>query len=137
MHASAKFNFHLTISCPKNIDLDRNAIVASNATGGNVVLIHDPEEAANEADCVITDVWVSMGDDKGTRVEDLKPFQVNQTLLDLAQPDALFLHCLPALRGQEVTAEVIDGPQSVVFDEAENRLHAQKAIMAYIFKNNY
>ena len=78
-----------------------------------------------------------MGDDKGTRAEDLEPFQVNQTLLELAQPDALFLHCLPALRGQEVTAEVIDGPQSVVFDEAENRLHAQKAMMAHIFKNNY
>ena len=86
---------------------------------------------------LVTDVWVSMGDDEGTRFEDLKPFQVTQTLLDLAQPDALFLHCLPAVREQEVTAEVIDGPQSVVFDEAENRLHAQKAIMAHLFEDNF
>ncbi len=78
-----------------------------------------------------------MGDDEGTRFEDFRPFQVTQTLLNLAHPDALFLHCLPAMREQEVTAEVIDGPQSVVFDEAENRLHAQKAIMAHLFEDNF
>ena len=78
-----------------------------------------------------------MGDDAGSRERDLLPFQVTTALMDKAQPDAIFMHCLPAVRGQEVTAEVIDGPQSVVFDEAENRLHAQKAIMAHILSENF
>ena len=86
---------------------------------------------------LVTDVWISMGDDEGNRLQDMAPFQVTETLMSLAAPDAIFMHCLPALRGQEVTAEVIDGAQSVVFDEAENRLHAQKAIMAHIFDDNF
>ena len=140
VHASAKFNFHLTISCPKNIDLDRNAIVASNATGGNVVLIHDPEEAANEADCVITDVWVSMGDtlnkknvDNKNKLESLFPYKVTNELMKKTN-DALFMHCLPAYRGKEVDANVIDGKNSVVWQEAENRLHVQKSILLWCYK---
>ena len=136
IEAAALFGFELRLVGPEAYHPSAKMIAWALEKGANIVVLKDAQEAARNASVLVTDVWVSMGDDKGTRVEDLKPFQVNQTLLDLAQPDALFLHCLPALRGQEVTAEVIDGPQSVVFDEAENRLHAQKAIMAHIFKNN-
>lgn len=99
-----------------------------------IVETHIPEDAVRGADVVITDTWVSMGDEaeKAERIERLKAYQVNQKLMRLAKKDAIFLHCLPAYRGNEVTAEVIDGPQSVVFDEAENRLHAQKALMLFL-----
>ena len=137
IEAAALFGFELRLVGPEAYHPSAELIAWALEKGANIIITKDAQEAARNASVLVTDVWVSMGDDKGTRVEDLKPFQVNQTLLDLAQPDALFLHCLPALRGQEVTAEVIDGPQSVVFDEAENRLHAQKAIMAHIFKNYY
>jgi ornithine carbamoyltransferase len=94
----------------------------------------DPEAAVRGADCVVTDTWFSMGDKEGkNRHNLLKPYQVNAKLMSLAKPDALFMHCLPAHRGDEVTSEVMDGPQSVVFDEAENRLHAQKGILAWCF----
>ena len=95
---------------------------------------NDPEVAVKGAHCVVTDTWVSMGDTEGTRHNLLKPYQVNARLMAKARPDALFMHCLPAHRGEEVTDEVIDGPQSVVFDEAENRLHAQKGILAWCFR---
>ena len=87
-------------------------------------------------DIVYTDVWVSMGDEaeKAKRLKDLKPYQVNKELMDIANDDAIFMHCLPAVRGQEVSADVIDGPQSVIYDEAENRLHAQKAILYHYLK---
>ena len=85
---------------------------------------------------MVTDVWVSMGTDEGSRRADFKPYQVNAQLMNAAAADAIFMHCLPAWRGMEVTAEVIDGPQSAVFDEAENRLHAQKAILAWCFADN-
>ena len=137
IEAAALFGFELRLVGPEAYHPSVKLIAWALEKGANIIITKDAQEAARNASVLVTDVWVSMGDDKGTRVEDLKPFQVNQTLLDLAQPDALFLHCLPAFRGQEVTAEVIDGKQSVVFDEAENRLHAQKAIMAHIFKNNY
>jgi len=92
----------------------------------------DPEAAVQDADCVVAGTWVSLGDDNATtRRAILKPYQVNQALMGLAARDALFMHCLPAHRGEEVVDAVIDGPQSVVFDEAENRLHAQKAILAW------
>lgn len=98
------------------------------ATGAPIMLGTDAEAAVRGADCVVTDTWVSMGDKEGKhRHNVLKPYQVNAQLMSLAKPDALFMHCLPAHRGEEVTDEVIDGPQSVVFDEAENRLHAQRA----------
>ena len=94
----------------------------------------DPEAAVSGADCVVTDTWVSMGDKDGEHRHNLlKPYQVNAKLMSLADKDAIFMHCLPAHRGEEVTDEVIDGPQSVVFDEAENRLHAQKGILAWCF----
>jgi ornithine carbamoyltransferase len=96
------------------------------------MLGHDPEEAVSAADCVITDTWVSMGDKESARRHNLlMPYQVNARLMAKAKSNAIFMHCLPAHRGEEVTDEVIDGPQSVVFDEAENRLHAQKGILAW------
>jgi ornithine carbamoyltransferase len=96
------------------------------------VVTTDPYAAADGADIVVTDCWVSMGDeDEGRRHNLLKPYQVNAKLMEAARKDAVFMHCLPAHRGEEVTDEVIDGPQSVVFDEAENRLHAQKGILAW------
>jgi ornithine carbamoyltransferase len=102
------------------------------ASGASIVLGNDAEAAVRGADCVITDTWVSMGDKDGEHRHNLlKPFQVNAKLMSLAKPNAIFMHCLPAHRGEEVTDEVIDGPQSVVFDEAENRLHAQKGILAW------
>jgi ornithine carbamoyltransferase len=94
--------------------------------------VDDPEEAVRGARCVVTDTWVSMGDDPGSaRHNLLAPYRVTQDLMAKAAADAIFMHCLPAHRGEEVTEEVIDGPQSVVFDEAENRLHAQKGVLAW------
>lgn len=103
-------------------------------TGGSILVTTDPQEAAKDADCIFTDTWVSMGEEAEYAVRS-KPFwdyQVNDELMALAKPDALFQHCLPAYRGKEVTASVIDGPQSVVWDEAENRLHAQKALLTWL-----
>ena len=102
------------------------------SSGADIRIGNDPEQAVKSADCVVTDTWVSMGDRSGARRHNLlKPYQVNAALMAKAKPDALFMHCLPAHRGEEVTDEVMDGPQSVVFDEAENRLHAQKGILAW------
>ena len=94
----------------------------------------DPKKAVKDADIVVTDTWVSMGEEseKKIRLKVFPPYQINRKLMKLAKPDAIFMHCLPAYRGYEVTDEVIDGPQSVVFDEAENRLHVQKAIMLFL-----
>ena len=105
--------------------------------GVRIMIGHDPERAVAGADCIVTDTWVSMGDKDGERRHNLlKPYQVNRRLLARAKPDALFMHCLPAHRGHEVTDEVIDGPQSVVFDEAENRLHAQKGILSWCLETH-
>ena len=113
-------------------DADRRA----EQTGGSVTLYTDPNEAAAGADIIVTDTWVSMGkeDEKLQRLRDLTPYQVSQELMSLAKDDAIFIHCLPADRGYEVDAEVIDGPQSVVWDEAENRLHAQKALLVWLLQ---
>ena len=118
--------------CPTNTAPKRTCWPTSARPAQRVTLIEDPREAVEDADLVITDTWVSMGDtDAAERRRVLKPYQVNTNLMALADKDALFMHCLPAHRGDEVTDEVIDGPQSVVFDEAENRLHAQKAILCW------
>ena len=137
IEAATLFGFELRLAGPQAYHPPAQLIAWAREKGANIVITQDAQFAARNASVLVTDVWVSMGDDEGTRFEDLKPFRVTQTLLELAQPDALFLHCLPAVREQEVTAEVIDGPQSVVFDEAENRLHTQKAIMAHLFGNNF
>ena len=138
--ASATAGMHVRIGFPAEYAPDP-AVVAdaeriAATTGGSVSLIRDPREAVAGADVVVTDTWVSMGkeDEKAARVAALGEYQVTPELMALAAPDALFLHCLPADRGYEVAAEVIDGPQSVIWDEAENRLHAQKALLVWLLQ---
>jgi ornithine carbamoyltransferase len=130
-HAAVKFDFKLRVASPRELSADpelRDWLKSSDA----VEFGQDARSAVEGADCVVSDAWVSMGDDNATKRHNLlKPFQVNAALMKLARKDAIFMHCLPAHRGEEVTDDVIDGPQSVVFDEAENRLHAQKAILAW------
>ncbi|MBJ7512629.1 ornithine carbamoyltransferase [Brevundimonas sp.] len=131
MHAAPKFGFHLNVACPAEYhpnlrDLEKG--------GAAVTLTSDPREAVKGADVVVTDTWVSMGDqDYEARLAAFEPYTVDEALMDLADPNAVFLHCLPAHRGEEVTDAVIDGPRSLVWDEAENRIHAQKAVLAWCF----
>jgi ornithine carbamoyltransferase len=130
--ASARFDFRLEIACPRELQPVTQRLDSARASGANIVIGDDPVSAARDAAAVISDCWVSMGDeDSGRRHNLLAPYQVNRELMRHAAADAIFMHCLPAHRGEEVTDEVIDGPQSVVFDEAENRLHAQKGVLAW------
>ncbi|MBO0905790.1 ornithine carbamoyltransferase [Jiella sonneratiae] len=132
--ASARFDFELRIATPEGSDLDGRFVDWARGAGAKILTTTDPLEAVAGADCVVTDTWVSMGREDRARGHNVfMPYQVNEALMRHARPDALFMHCLPAHRGEEVTDGVIDGPQSVVFDEAENRLHAQKAILAWCF----
>ncbi|MBV9329975.1 MAG: ornithine carbamoyltransferase [Alphaproteobacteria bacterium] len=132
IHAAARFGFKFRIAAPKELSAGPDLREWAGEQGADVHFGDDPERAVEGADCVISDAWVSMGDDDLTRRHNLlKPYQVNSRLMARAKKDAIFMHCLPAHRGEEVTDEVIDGPQSVVFDEAENRLHAQKAILKW------
>ncbi len=133
IEAARLFNFKLRIACPEGFDPDARLLAAA---GASAELIRDPRFAAESADLLVTDVWTSMGqeDDKAKRHAALQPFQVNGLLIGLAKPNALFMHCLPAHRGEEVTGDVIDGRQSVVWQEAENRLHAQKALLEFLLK---
>ncbi|MCW5745643.1 MAG: ornithine carbamoyltransferase [Alphaproteobacteria bacterium] len=135
IHAAAQFDFELRIACPPELKPPADVLAWAAARGARVRVVHDPAEALDGADCVVTDTWVSMGDEDeasfGRRHNLLRAYQVDSRLMQLAKKDALFMHCLPAHRGEEVTADVIDGPQSVVWDEAENRLHAQKGILAW------
>ncbi|WEJ58255.1 ornithine carbamoyltransferase [Devosia sp. FJ2-5-3] len=134
VNAAELFECELTIAVPDEYSPEKDLMQDIRRAGDKVRLIEDPREAVEGADLVITDTWVSMGDvDAAERRRVLKPYQVNTNLMALANKDALFMHCLPAHRGDEVTDEVIDGPQSVVFDEAENRLHAQKAVLCWAF----
>ena len=131
VHAAVRFGFKLNVASPRELTVDLETRDWAQSSG-LVTFTTDAEAAAEGADCIVTDTWVSMGDDNATKRQHLlKPFQVNAALMGRARKDAIFMHCLPAHRGEEVTDEVIDGPQSVVFDEAENRLHAQKAILAW------
>jgi ornithine carbamoyltransferase len=132
IHAAQRFGFALRLACPSALQPSREALAWARAAGARITLTDDPVAAASGADCIVTDVWVSMGAaDSEERRRLLTPYQVTERLMERAKPDAIFLHCLPARRGQEVTAEVIDGPHSAVWDEAENRLHAQKGILAW------
>jgi ornithine carbamoyltransferase len=132
MHAAERFDFRLRIATPPELAPKKPLLDWVKSSGAPIDIGSDPEEAVKGADCVVTDTWVSMGDRNGTRRHNLlKRYQVNARLMARAKPDAIFMHCLPAHRGEEVTDEVIDGPQSVVFDEAENRLHAQKGILTW------
>jgi ornithine carbamoyltransferase len=132
MHAAVRFGFELRIAAPDELKPDQSVIDWVRREKGSVSVTTDPVQAGRGADCVITDTWVSMGQTDASRRKDmLRPYAVTQDLMEKAARGAIFMHCLPAYRGHEVAAEVIDGPSSVVFDEAENRLHAQKAILAW------
>ena len=137
MHAAERFDFHLRVAAPRQLAPKKPLLDWVKSSKADISIGSDPEAAVKGADCVVTDTWVSMGDRNGARRHNLlKPYQVNAALMARAKPDAIFMHCLPAHRGEEVTDAVIDGPQSVVFDEAENRLHAQKGILAWCLQAN-
>jgi ornithine carbamoyltransferase len=133
-HAAGQFGFDLTFSGPPTLDPEQVFLDEARAKGATITIERDADRAVAGADLVVTDTWVSMHDSQSTRERrhnQLRPYQVNEALMKHAKPDALFMHCLPAHRNEEVTDAVMDGPQSVIFDEAENRLHAQKAIMRW------
>jgi ornithine carbamoyltransferase len=131
MNAARQFGFKLIVAVPKGYEPDAQLLTAC---AGNVTLTHDPKEAARGADIIVTDTWASMGqeDEKTERLKAFHGYTVDRTIMQLAHKDAVFMHCLPAYRGVEVAADVIDGPQSVVWDEAENRMHAQKALLEFL-----
>jgi ornithine carbamoyltransferase len=132
VHAAVRFGFALRLACPPELSPAPALLDWARREGGHVTLTAEPREAVADADCVVTDTWVSMGDEAGgTRHNMLAPYRVDEALMASAKPDAIFMHCLPVKRGEEVTAGVVDGPQSVVWDEAENRLHAQKGILTW------
>ncbi len=137
---SAKLGFELRVASPRGYECDPlvidSAMKMAKDSGAKIRFFHDPKEAVKDANVVTTDTWISMGqeDEKSKRVEDFKGFMVDADIMKLAREDAIFLHCLPAYRGYEVSEEVLEGSQSVIFDEAENRLHAQKGIMVWLDK---
>jgi ornithine carbamoyltransferase len=138
LQGAAKMGMHLSLGCPKGYwppaELIRKSQEEATPHGGSIEIVEDPFQAVKGADIIYTDVWVSMGQEaeRRWRLEVFQSYQVNQTLLEAAKPTTLVMHCLPAHRGEEITAEVIDGPQSIVFDHAENRLHSQKAVLHFL-----
>jgi ornithine carbamoyltransferase len=140
IEACAKVGMHASLACPPGYEPDagimREAKQVAAATGAELMLSSDPRKAAKSADIVYTDVWASMGQEKEhtQRVKAFTGYQIDERLMASAAPDALFMHCLPAHRGEEIAASVIDGPQSVVFDQAENRLHTQKAVLEFLME---
>ncbi len=134
VEAAGLMKFNVRISVPEGYESDAAFIAAAQAGGANVRVVRDPAEAVRGADVVVTDTWISMGQAHAeAKLAAMEPYQVNDALMAQAKADALFLHCLPAHRGEEVTDAVIDGPRSVVWDEAENRIHAQKSVLRWVF----
>ena len=132
LSVAEKLDLELVLACPESLAPNAEILAAAQQSGARVTLTHSPEAAAEGADVINADTWVSMGDDDTlTRKQAFNGFQVNAALMARANKDAIFLHCLPAHRGEEVTDEVLDGPQSKVWDEAENRLHTQKAVLLW------
>lgn len=134
LHAAGQFGFDVTFTGPEVLDPEQEFVDLARSKGSKIEIVRDPFEAVEGADLVVTDTWVSMHDAQSARERrhnQLRPYQVNDELMAHAKPDALFMHCLPAHRDEEATSAVMDGPHSVVFDEAENRLHAQKAVMRW------
>ncbi|HUH49540.1 MAG TPA: ornithine carbamoyltransferase [Mycoplana sp.] len=132
VEGAARFGYRMNMAVPLGSEPEDKILNWARNNGGEIMLCHDADRAVAGVDCVVTDCWVSMNQEHRARGHNIfQPFQVNEALMQKAGKDALFMHCLPAHRGEEVTDEVIDGPQSVVFDEAENRLHAQKSILAW------
>ena len=134
IEASGLLNFKLNIACPDGVKPDAKTMSWAFERNNNISVTHNPQEAAEGAHCIITDTWRSMGDKNPFHEDQFIPFQVNKNIMELADKNAIFMHCLPAYRNKEVSSEVLEGSQSVVFDEAENRLHAQKAIMYFCIK---
>lgn len=136
IEAAAKMGMHITLGCPAGFQPEQHVVdratIAAADTGAVIEIGHDPIIAAKDADVIYTDVWISMGRERehARRLKVLAPYQVNSRLLQRAKPNAIVMHCLPAHRGEEISADVLDGPQSVIIDQAENRLHMQKAILA-------
>ncbi|MHC5306398.1 ornithine carbamoyltransferase [Bartonella sp. LJL80] len=136
IEAAALFDFNVRIATPEGSEPQQQYVDWARERGAEITLTHNAQEAAEGVDCIVTDTWVSMGQEFRARGHNIfQPYQVNEALMKLAKPDALFMHCLPAHRGEEVVDAVIDGPHSVVFDEAENRLHAQKAVLAWCLQD--
>ena len=134
VEAAGLMQFDVRIGCPEGYDPDEGFIGRAREGGAQISIHRDAAEAAAGADVIVADTWISMGQEGGeAKMADMSPYQVDAALMGKAKPDALFMHCLPAHRGEEVTPAVIDGPQSVIFDEAENRLHAQKSILRWVF----
>ena len=133
VEAAALFGFQLRMACPHGYAPPAELLAWARAKGGNIILTEDVAKAVDQVQSVVTDVWVSMGQEGGSQQQDLAAYQVNEEVMKQAAGNAIFMHCLPAKRGLEVSAAVIDGSQSAVFDEAENRLHVQKAILAWCF----
>lgn len=132
IQAAAQFDFSMRLGCPEQLAPARDIVAWAKNGGADIEVMTEAAAAVDNADCVVADTWVSMGDKEAeNRHNMLQPYQVDKALMARAKPDAIFMHCLPAHRGEEVTAEVIDGAQSVVWDEAENRLHAQKGILSW------
>ncbi|MGE4064066.1 MAG: ornithine carbamoyltransferase [Rhodospirillaceae bacterium] len=131
IHAACLFDFELRLACPSQLQPSAQALAWAREKNARVSVGTDPVAAVRGADCVVTDTWVSMGDAAGGRHGVLAPYQVNEALMSAAKPDAIFMHCLPAHRGEEVTEGVLESAQSVVWDEAENRLHAQKGVLLW------
>ncbi|WP_342304351.1 ornithine carbamoyltransferase [Methanolobus sp. ZRKC5] len=127
----ALMEMEAVVACPPGYEPDEDIVELARELGGNITITNDPKEAAKDADIIYADVWVSMGDEdeRDKRLADLAPYQINTELVEQAKADVIVMHCLPAHRGEEISAEVMDGPHSVVFDQAENRLHAQKALL--------
>ncbi len=136
IEASELMSMRLTIACPKGYEPDSKVYKKAIASNAKIKIVSDPEKAAANADVLYTDVWISMGQEREVerRRQTFKNYQLNQGLLSMAKPDAIVMHCLPAHRGEEITADVIDSPQSVIFDQAENRLHSQKALLEMLIK---
>ncbi|HHY45917.1 MAG TPA: ornithine carbamoyltransferase [Firmicutes bacterium] len=141
LFGAAKVGMNIAIATPEGYEPDSAIVDAARkdakATGSRIDILHDPVEAVKDADVIYTDVWASMGQEQehDRRVKALTPYQVNQELVDKAKPDVMVMHCLPAHRGEEITDDVIDGPHSIVFDQAENRMHAQKGLMALLMRD--
>jgi ornithine carbamoyltransferase len=132
IHAAVRFGFALRLACPPELRPAPRLVDWARREGGQIALMIEPRQAVAGADCVVTDTWISMGAPPSADRRDLlAPYRVDEALMAWAKPDAIFMHCLPVKRGEEVTAAVVDGPQSAVWDEAENRLHAQKGILAW------
>ncbi|MBA1337720.1 MAG: ornithine carbamoyltransferase [Pelagibacterales bacterium] len=136
IEAAVQFDFELRIASPKGYEPNKNILQWAKKNNGNIILTKDPIKAASSADCIMTDKWISMGDkiNKNKKKKALKPYQVNKKIMKVANKDSIFMHCLPASRGEEVTNDIMDGKQSAVWLEALNRIHAQKSIIEWCIK---